>query len=247
MWIIKYVVVVILSILFGQIVKHLNKKMPPVVSEEITYKEFFKSLKSDFKIDLKYSLIISIINVCIVYFVGLSVETIVYMLAVPMLMIVFSIDYRFQLIPDEAHVYFLLLGVIKLAFDFSNWTSYLFGLLIGGGVFLAIAGFAILILKKEGMGFGDVKLMASLGFLFGMKNIIAITLLSFFIGAIIGIILLIIKKKDKESYIPFGPFIVIGALILVFIGPDMIFDTYIGMCQWLGDSFSNLVYNLTSK
>ena len=193
MEIIKYVAVAIIMAIFGQVVKHLNKKMPPVVSEEITYKEFFKSLKSDFKIDIKYSLILIVLSCLTVYFKGINVSSCLYMLAYPMLMIVFSIDYRFQLIPDEAHVWFGVLGLIQMLCDLSNWHTYLLGALIGGGIFLAIAGFAILVLRKEGMGFGDVKLMASLGFLFGMKNILAITLVSFFIGAIIGGALLILK------------------------------------------------------
>ena len=49
---VSYVIASILAILFGQIVGHLNKKMPPVVAEEITYKEFFKTLKTGFKVDI---------------------------------------------------------------------------------------------------------------------------------------------------------------------------------------------------
>ncbi len=243
MIVLEYIFIVILMIFFGQVVKHLNKKMPPVVSEEITYKEFFKSLKSDFKIDIKYSAIMSILAVLIVYFLGFNLPSILKMLAIPMLMIVFSIDYRFQLIPDEAHVYFLILGIINMVFDISNFGSYILGAIIGGGIFLLIAGFAIIFLKKEGMGFGDVKLMASLGFLFGAKNILAITLCSFFIGAIIGAALLIIKRKDKESYIPFGPFIVIGAIVIMFFGADKIFDIYISICM----NISNFVTNIFVK
>ena len=83
---------------------------------------------------------------------------------------------------------------------------------------------AYLILKKEGMGFGDVKLMASLGLLFGVKDILVITLLAFLIGAIVGIILLVTKKKDKNSYIPFGPFIVIATILIMFIPSDYIIE-----------------------
>ncbi len=54
---IHYVFASIIAIVFGQVSLHLNKKLPPVVAEEITYKEFFKSLKSDFKIDIFYTII----------------------------------------------------------------------------------------------------------------------------------------------------------------------------------------------
>ena len=55
---INCIIPIILAIILGQVVRHLNKKMPPVVSEEITYKEFFSTLKYDFKIDIKYTLIL---------------------------------------------------------------------------------------------------------------------------------------------------------------------------------------------
>lgn len=243
MLVIGYIIIIICMILLGQVVGHLNKKMPPVVSEEITYKEFFSSLKTGFKIDIKYSIIMSIIACLLYTFLGLNVTTILYILAIPMLMIVFSIDYRFQLIPDEAHIYLGVLGIVNLLFNLHDFLNYILGLLVGGGIFLAIAGFAILILKKEGMGFGDVKLMAALGFLFGVKNILAITLCSFFIGAIIGGILLIIKRKGKESYIPFGPFIVIGTILIMFFGADKVFDIYISVCSSISMFFTDIISN----
>ena len=67
------------------------------------------------------------------------------------------------------------------------------------------------------MGFGDVKLMGALGLYFGLSNIIVITLLSFLIGAILSIILLVSKIKKSNEYIPFGPFIVISTFISIYI------------------------------
>ena len=67
------------------------------------------------------------------------------------------------------------------------------------------------------MGFGDVKLMGALGLYFGLSNIIVITLLSFLIGAILSIILLVTKIKKSNEYIPFGPFIVIGTFISIYV------------------------------
>ena len=82
---------------------------------------------------------------------------------------------------------------------------------VGAGIFLLIALFALIAYKKEGMGLGDVKLMGVLGLFFGVKNIFQIFILSFFVGAIVSIVLLVSKAKKKDDYIPFGPFIVIGA------------------------------------
>lgn len=67
------------------------------------------------------------------------------------------------------------------------------------------------------MGLGDVKLMGALGLYFGLANIIVVALLSFLIGAILSIFLLITKIKKTDEYIPFGPFIAIGAFITIFV------------------------------
>ena len=72
------------------------------------------------------------------------------------------------------------------------------------------------------MGFGDVKLMGALGLYFGLSNIIVITLLSFLIGAVLSIVLLATKIKKMDEYIPFGPFIVLGTFISIFVPFEII-------------------------
>lgn len=244
---IGYLIIGALAVLLGQIVSHLNLKMPPVVSEEITYKSFFQSLNKDFKVDFKYTIILLIIFEAIMYFLDNSYMSYIYAILVAVLMIVFSIDYRFQLIPDEAHVMIALLGMINLFANINLWYSYLIGAVIGGGIFYALSILAVVIFKKEGMGFGDVKLMAALGFLFGIKNILVITLVSFFLGAIIGGLLLIINRKKVDSYMPFGPFIVIATIIIIFINPNDIIEMYIGLCTWLSTGMTDLVFKLINK
>lgn len=67
------------------------------------------------------------------------------------------------------------------------------------------------------MGFGDVKLMGALGLYFGFSNIVIITLVSFLIGAILSIVLLVTKIKKSDEYIPFGPFIVLATFISMYV------------------------------
>ncbi len=90
-------------------------------------------------------------------------------------------------------------------------------MLAGAGIFLVITLLGGLIAGKEAMGFGDVKLMGALGLYFGLSGIIIIALIAFLLGAIISIYLLATKKKKTDEYIPFGPFIVIAALIVTFV------------------------------
>ena len=93
------------------------------------------------------------------------------------------------------------------------------GLFVGAGIFLAITLLGGLIAGKEAMGLGDVKFMGAIGLFFGASNIAQITLLAFFVAAIFSIVILIVRiviLKNKDEYIPFGPFIVIATFIVIF-------------------------------
>lgn len=72
------------------------------------------------------------------------------------------------------------------------------------------------------MGLGDVKLMGALGLYFGLANIVIISLVSFLVGAILSIFLLITKIKKTDEYIPFGPFIVIASIIVMLVPQDIL-------------------------
>jgi len=241
---IGYFIFGILALILGQIVAHLNLKMPPVVSEEISYTSFFKSLKTGFKLDLKYSLVLLVIFEGIIFTSGHTYMSYIYAILVATLMIVFSIDFRFQLIPDEAHIAIVLLGIINLIMNLNMWYQYLIGAALGGLIFYGLSFLSVLLFKKEGMGFGDVKLMAALGFLFGVKNILVITLVSFFLGAIIGSILIILNRKKADSYIPFGPFIVIATIIIIFVDASDIIDIYISLCTWISLGMTDIMFKL---
>ena len=75
------------------------------------------------------------------------------------------------------------------------------------------------------MGFGDVKMMGAMGLFFGMYNMIAISVISFLLGAVISVILLVTKIKKTDEYIPFGPFIVIATFVTIFIPTSILFTT----------------------
>lgn len=244
---IKYIITSLIAIVLGQLAGHLNKKLPPLVSEEITYRQFFKSLKCDFKIDFVFTIIFAIIYNCLTYFNGFTVITILYCITIFALSLAFSVDFKYQLIPDEVDIIICICAVINLILNISNWWNYFLGALIGAAIFYFLNLIALLILKKEGMGMGDVKLMAAIGFLFGIKNVLVITLISFFIGAVIGIIVMIVKRKEKEEYIPFGPFIVIATITLMFFDSDIIIDIFISFCSNLSFFITDIIYFFMEK
>lgn len=114
----------------------------------------------------------------------------------------------------------------------------IFGMLVGGGIFVVITVLGGIISGKEAMGLGDVKLMGALGIFYGVNSIVATTLVAFVIGAIASIAILLVRKfilKSNDEYIPFGPFLVIGAMLCIFIDSEIIFNIFMNFCQLLSD------------
>lgn len=149
-----------------------------------------------------------------------NLDLIKFLILTPMLLLVFTIDYKLQIIPNRLNLTIFEVGIIFTFLyglsDISITIKMLLGMLIGGGVFLLITLLGGLFYGKEAMGFGDVKLMCGLGLFFGQYNIIVVTLLSFLIGAVMGILLIITRRKKSSEYIPFGPFIVIACFLCIF-------------------------------
>ena len=98
----------------------------------------------------------------------------------------------------------------------------LLGCLAGGGIFLFITLIGGLIAGKEAMGFGDVKLMGAMGLYFGWMSIIAVSVIAFLLGAVISIALLATKIRKTNEYIPFGPFIVLAAFVVIVVPFDVL-------------------------
>lgn len=171
--------------------------------------------------------LVSVIYVGLVYTYGIketliaNLDLIKYLILTPMLISVFVIDFKLQIIPNRLNLTIFEIGIIfAFLYGLSNIAitiNMLLGMLAGGGIFLLITLLGGVFYGKEAMGFGDVKLMASLGLYFGLSNIIIITLTSFLIGAILSIILLITKIKKTDEYIPFGPFIVIAVFLSIYL------------------------------
>lgn len=113
------------------------------------------------------------------------------------------------------------------------------GMLVGGGVFVIITILGGIVSGKEAMGLGDVKLMGALGIFYGVNSILASTLVAFIIGAVASIVILLVRKfilKSNDEYIPFGPFLVMGALICIFVDSNVVFGTFMNFCQLLSDN-----------
>ena len=226
-----YAVVIIGGIVAGQLIDWANKRLPEY--KKVFSKEIISEYKREFKPNYILIIITCFIFVALLYKFGWSnkninsnIELIKYIILTPMLLSAFIIDYRLQIIPNRLVLTMfevaLLFMFIHGAMDINMAINLLLGMVAGAGIFLAITLIGGMIAGKEAMGFGDVKLMGTLGLIFGLQNIIAITIMSFLIGAVLSIILLVSKIKKMDEYIPFGPFIIIAVFITIFVPFDFI-------------------------
>ncbi len=147
---------------------------------------------------------------------GFSLNSILYCIIVSMLIVISMIDLKHKIIPDGLIITGVIIGIIYILLDKTIIFNRLIGLGMGLGLFLAIA------VLTNAMGGGDIKLMAVLGLIFGIKGVLFITLFSFVIGAVISVALLTLKMKSRKDEIPFGPFISLSALIYIFYGTEII-------------------------
>lgn len=153
---------------------------------------------------------------------GLTIHFILFSLLTLLLVVLTFIDLDHQIIPDGVNLLAAAGGVVKIAFGLISGNGLTIGqaalgVLIGGGFFLVIA-----IVSNGGMGGGDIKLMAALGLWFGWQGILLVMFLSFMIGGIVSVGLLIARKAGRKQMVPFGPFIAVGAYVTAVFGNEII-------------------------
>lgn len=226
--ILYYALLAIIGGLIGQFVDYCNKSF--LNERQILSKENFKKYNRILLPNYVLIIITAILYVALLYKFGFKnyLDLIRYLILVPMLISAFVVDYRIQIIPNRLNLTMFEIGLIFAfiygIFNISIAIDMLLGMLVGGGIFLLITLIGGAIAGKEAMGLGDVKLMGALGLFFGATHTIAISVMSFLIGAIVSIIIIIIKKGKMEGYIPFGPFIVISAGIVIFVPFNILFN-----------------------
>ncbi len=153
---------------------------------------------------------------------GLSLELIIALIFVSMTLIIFISDYLYFIILDEVLIMTSLLLLIILFYisGFDGLCLSIFNGLISFGIMFLIKQVGNFIFKKESMGDGDIKLMFVLGLVLGWQ----MSLISIFIASFIGLpisIALLSLRKDGKRIIPFGPFLCVAALIILFLKMDI--------------------------
>jgi leader peptidase (prepilin peptidase) / N-methyltransferase len=139
------------------------------------------------------------------------------------MVVITFIDLEHQIIPDVISLPGIVAGFLFSFFiPQLGWQNSLLGIVVGGGSLLVVAYGYELLTKKEGMGGGDIKLLAMMGAFFGWKAVFFIIFVSSLIGSVIGVTVMLIQKKDSKLAIPFGPFLALGAILYIFFGRQMI-------------------------
>ncbi|HSX24899.1 MAG TPA: prepilin peptidase [Candidatus Andersenbacteria bacterium] len=132
------------------------------------------------------------------------------------LLILIRIDLVSMILPDRFIALLVIASCALAIITYSSFQDIIFGLLTGVGFLYGLW----MITAGEGIGFGDVKLMIPFGILFGFQGIVTLLFISFFIGGIVGIWLISIKKAGRKTAVPFGPFLALAAFCILLI-PDL--------------------------
>lgn len=147
------------------------------------------------------------------------------------LLVITFIDLDYRIIPDVISLPGIVIGFVLALTGISiSVKSSLIGLLVGGGSLFIVAYIYEAITKREGMGGGDVKLLAMIGAWLGWQAVLFTLFFASLLGTIIGGTVMLIQKEGRYYAIPFGPFLALAALAYIFFGPPLIY-WYLGLSQ----------------
>jgi leader peptidase (prepilin peptidase) / N-methyltransferase len=144
------------------------------------------------------------------------------LLLVCILIALFGIDLEHQILPNSITLPGIVIGLLFSLVAPPGWKDAVIGALLGAGILYAIAGAYYLWRGEEGMGMGDVKMLAMIGAFLGWKAVLVTLVLASFSGAIVGVILMSAQRGGMKFALPFGTFLAIGTLIAMFAGDPLI-------------------------
>jgi leader peptidase (prepilin peptidase)/N-methyltransferase len=161
--------------------------------------------------------------VLLLYRFGLSPALGVYVAFVAALIVVSFIDLDHQIIPDVISLPGIVVGLVASALGQGPpLLDSVLGALVGGGILYAVAVGYHALTAREGMGGGDIKLLAMIGAFLGWRGVLVTLIVGSFTGAVVGISLILVRRTDSRVPIPFGPFLALGAVCALAFGDRLI-------------------------
>jgi leader peptidase (prepilin peptidase)/N-methyltransferase len=160
---------------------------------------------------------------------GINMSALIYFILIAALLVITFIDIDHRIIPDVISLPGIPLGFLcSFILPQLKWSDSLIGIAVGGGSLLTIALGYQFITGKDGMGVGDIKLLAMIGAFLGWKGVFFTIMASSLIGTAVGIVVMLRSGKGMKMAVPFGPFLSMGAILYVFFGPRLI-DWYFNL------------------
>jgi leader peptidase (prepilin peptidase)/N-methyltransferase len=167
---------------------------------------------------------------------GFSIETLLGCALMSVLIVVFFIDLKTMIIPNQLVIAGLVIGVLGFIYQLftpvlfyfpAPWYAPLIGMVSASGLLFIVALIGLLIYKNDGaMGMGDVKIYLPIGLIIGYKLALISLFIAIILGGVIGILLMIFKIKKRKDAIQFGPFIIIATGITMLYGNEL-FSSYL--------------------
>ncbi|MCF8024560.1 MAG: A24 family peptidase [Desulfobacteraceae bacterium] len=154
---------------------------------------------------------------------GPGIPALIYFLFIASLMVMAFIDLDCRIIPDRISLTGIVAGLAVSPFlPEITFTESLIGAAAGGGSLFAVAMGYYLITRKEGMGGGDIKLLAMIGAFTGWQGIIFTIFVASAVGTVVGLVLMASAGKNMKFAVPFGPFLSLAAVVYLFFGQSLI-------------------------
>ncbi|MCS6925166.1 MAG: A24 family peptidase [Candidatus Binatia bacterium] len=178
---------------------------------------------------LLVELLTALLTVGLVWQFGVTIAALSAFVLVAALIVITFIDLDHQLIPDVISLPGIVIGFLfSLVSPTPTWQSSLIGIGLGGGILLAVAEGYRLLTGREGMGGGDVKLLAMIGAFLGWRAVPFTLFVASLVGSVVGLAVMVRQHGNAQLALPFGPFLAFGALCYLFFGERLI-DWYVGL------------------
>lgn len=153
---------------------------------------------------------------------GLDWSAVAYAVLFSALLVVTFIDFDHQIIPDRITLPGIPLGMVCAVTILPvGLLNSLLGVLLGGGLLWLMAWLSPYVFGKEGMGGGDIKLLAMIGAFLGWEPVLLTIMVGASVGAATGLSLIALKRLRRDQYLPFGPFLALGAVVAMFFFHDL--------------------------
>src|SRR5437867_2265413 len=147
-----------------------------------------------------------------------------------MLIALFAIDLEHHLLPNAITLPGIVVGFVFSFFAEPGWLASLLGAIAGAGILFGIAEAYYRVRREEGLGMGDVKMLAMIGAFLGWRLALVTLMLASLAGSVVGLLLIASQRAGMKYALPFGTFLALGAAAAASVGPGLL-DWYLRMLQ----------------